>query len=57
MCFVRKVQISVVSKRIIMHLQVLSGSGGVSCTGLSSQLWVGCDQEPTGRVAGYGAEK
>ena len=50
------VQISVVSKRIIMQWQVLSGSGGVSCTDLSSQLWVGCDQEHTGRVGGYGAE-
>ena len=55
-CFVRMVQISVVSKRIIMHLQVLSGSGGVCCTGLSSQLWAGCDQEHTGQGGGYGAE-
>ena len=54
-CFVRKVQISVVSKRNSMQRQVLSGSGGVSCTGLSSQLWVGCDQEqnrPGGRIWG-----
>ena len=34
---------------------MLSGPGGVSCTGLSSQLLVGCDQEqnrPGGRIWG-----
>ena len=49
------VQISGVSKRIIMQGQVLSGSVGVSCTGLSRQMWVGCDQEqnrPGGRIWG-----
>ena len=55
-CFVRKVQISVVSKRIILHWQVLSRSGGVSSSGLSSQLWAGFDQEHTGQGGGYGAE-
>ena len=35
---------------------MLSGSGGVSCTGLSSQLWAGCDQEHIGQGGGYGAE-
>ena len=35
---------------------MLSRSGGVSSSGLSSQLWGGCDQEHTGQGGGYGAE-
>ena len=35
---------------------MLSRSGGVSSSGLSSQLWAGCDQEHTGQGGGYGAE-
>ena len=35
---------------------MLSRSGGVSSSGLSSQLWAGCGQEHTGKGGGYGAE-
>ena len=35
---------------------MLSRSGGVSSSGLSSQLWAWCDQGHTGQGGGYGAE-
>ena len=35
---------------------MLSRSGGVCSSGLSSQLWEGCDQKHTCQGGGYGTE-